>query len=336
MGLAEVGEFGFIARVAERIVPHAGVCLGIGDDCAITEQTPGTATLSTTDMLVEGIHFDLAYTDPHSLGRKSLAVNLSDIAAMGGIPRHVLLGLAIPPTLDIAFLDDFTAAFIAMADQYGVTLVGGDTCAAKDKLTIAVTLIGEQSPKQVIRRSGARPGDLVVVSGTVGDAALGLALLQNRVPGDAPQLSAAQQFCCQRQLLPTPRVALGQHLAASGAATAMIDISDGLLADLGHLLESGDVGAEIDAAKVPVSAAYRELQAGLPGDPLALALTGGEDYELLFTLPQERRGDLPQLQQLTGVPLTICGTITAATGLRIFAADGMPLHYRRSGYTHFT
>jgi len=334
MDLAEVGEFGFIARIAEQIQPGVGVSLGIGDDCAITDRSPGCVTLSTTDLLVEGIHFDLAYTDPHTLGSKALAVNLSDIAAMGAVPRHALLGLAIPPTISIEFLDAFTAAFLALAKEHAVTLVGGDTCASRAGLTVAVTLVGEQAPERIVRRAGARPGDLLAVSGTLGDAALGLALLQKRFPGGSPG-TVAGQFCVQRHLQPTPRVALGQLLAGAGLATAMIDISDGLIADLGHLLQAAGVGAEVAADGVPLSAAYRELAAALPGGPLELALSGGEDYELLFALPREREPELLHLQQQSGVPLTVIGIVRTGTELRIVDSHGAPLHYRRSGYTHF-
>jgi thiamine-monophosphate kinase len=334
MDLAEVGEFGFIARIAGQIQPGVGVHFGIGDDCAITDRSPGCVTLSTTDLLVEGIHFDLTYTDPHSLGIKALAVNLSDIAAMGAVPRHALLGLAIPPTIPIEFLDAFTAAFIALAKEHAVTLVGGDTCASRSGLTVAVTLVGEQAPELVVRRAGARPGDLLAVSGTLGDSALGLALLQKRILTGSGE-TVAGQFCVQRHLQPSPRVALGQLLADAGLATAMIDVSDGLIADLGHLLQAAGVGAEIAADRVPLSAAFGELAAALPGDPMELALSGGEDYELLFTLPKERESELHHIQQLSGVPLTVIGAITAGTELRFHDRHGAPLHYRRTGYSHF-
>jgi thiamine-monophosphate kinase len=333
MRLQEVGEFGFVDRLSQRVVAHHGVQLGIGDDCAVTDAPVSGRTLTTTDLLVEGIHFDLSYTDPASLGYKSLAVNLSDIAAMGGVPRHVLLGLAVPPTIDVEFLDAFTDSFIALADQHAVTLIGGDTCASLAGLMVSVTLVGEQVPDRILTRGAAQPGDLIVVSGTVGDSALGLELLQGRLltVDDAE----AVRFCINRHLRPMPRVALGQLLANTGMVRAMIDLSDGILADLGHILTASNVGASLEAAQLPISSAYRTLAARTLGNFSELALTGGEDYELLFTIPQEREADLLRIQASAEVPLTVIGSITAETELQILDSAGRALQFPRSGYNHF-
>ncbi len=334
MRLQEVGEFGFIDRLSQRVVAHHGVRLGIGDDCAVTDAPTSGRTLTTTDLLVEGVHFDLAYTDPVALGHKSLAVNLSDIAAMGGVPRHVLLGLAIPPTIEVEFLDAFLTSFLALADQYAVTLIGGDTCASPAGLMVSVTLVGEQSPDRILTRRAAKPGDLVVVSGTVGDAALGLELLQGRLVATGDDADAVR-FCINRHLRPMPRVALGQLLANAGMVRAMIDLSDGIMADLGHILTASNVGARLEATQLPISGAYRTLAASMPGNFWELALTGGEDYELLFTVPQELEADLRCIQADGEVRLTVIGAITAESGLQIFDGTGAALQFPRSGYNHF-
>jgi thiamine-monophosphate kinase len=223
--LKELGEFGFIDRIANKVAPGTGVAIGIGDDAAATLQKACSLTLTTTDMLIEGVHFDLSFCDPFTLGRKSLAVNLSDIAAMGGKPCYFLLSMAIPETLSVEFLDEFTNGILAMAGEFDVTLIGGDTCSSKAGFVISVTVIGEQHPDRVVTRSGARPGDLIFVSGTLGDSALGLALLRSGVK---------QGFAVTRHLDPTPRVREGLAMAAAKLPTSMLDVSDGLLSDLGH------------------------------------------------------------------------------------------------------
>ncbi len=178
MRLKEIGEFGLIDRIARRVPRKAGVPIGIGDDAAAINPTPGCVTLVTTDMLVEGVHFDLALCDPITLGRKSAAVNLSDIAAMGGRPRHCLLSLAIPQDLPVEFLDGFLTGLLERAQEFDVALVGGDTCSSRGGLVISITLMGEQLPDLVVSRRGAQPGDLIFVTGTLGDSALGLNLLR--------------------------------------------------------------------------------------------------------------------------------------------------------------
>ena len=332
MQLSALGEFGFIDRLACGVRMAPGVRLGIGDDCAVTDAPATGSTLTTTDLLVEGVHFDLRYTDPASLGYKSLAVNLSDIAAMGGIPRHVLLGLAVPAATPVEFLDAFVAAFLDLANQHHVVLIGGDTCASRSGLLVSVTAIGEQEPARILTRGGARPGDLVVVSGTIGDSAMGLQLLQAGNSGSADDDS---RHCIERHLRPTPRLALGQLLANRGLARAMIDVSDGLQADLGHILHASSVGASLDLARIPLSPSFRKL-AGTIGDSFwELAIAGGEDYELLFTVPADREADLQSLQTESGIPLTVIGTITAEPGLQLRAPDGTSQQPGRGGYNHF-
>lgn len=325
MSLGDLGEFGLIRRIADKVAAAPGVALGIGDDCAALLPTPGRQLLTTSDMLVEGVHFDLAWSDPFTLGRKTLAVNLSDVAAMGGVPRWFLLSLALPSELSLPFLDDFTRGILSMAEEFGVALVGGDTCASRQGFVVSVTLMGEQLPERVVTRGGARAGDLVCVSGFPGDSALGLAKLRRGERGEGTL----------RHLDPLPRVSAGLALAEAGIPTAMIDISDGIAADLGHILErSGISGARIDAALLPFSPLFKD-EAPRYGDPLALALSGGEDYELLFTLPPAKKELLPPLAERLALPLTVIGEIDAGAGVRVATPEG---EYRptSAGYDHFS
>jgi thiamine-monophosphate kinase len=324
--LAELGEFGLIDRIARRVPPAPGVLIGIGDDAASVCPEAGAVSLLTSDMLVEGVHFDLATTDPARLGRKSLSVNLSDIAAMGGIPRYVLLSLAIPPTLSAEFMEELVAGVTECAGRFGVTLVGGDTCAAQRDLVLSITVMGEQRPDRVVGRNGARPGELVFVTGCLGDSALGLRELQA-----GTRVSPA----IDRHLDPLPRVEAGRQLAEAGIPTAMIDVSDGLLADLGHILDRSGCGAELESDLLPLSPYFRETAARHHAEPLELALAGGEDYELLFTAPPEREPALRRLMARTGLQVTGIGRITAEPGVRLRDRSGAPVAVSGRGYRHF-
>lgn len=326
MKLQELGEFGLIARIAGRVNQKAGVRIGIGDDAAAIEPTAGCVSLVSSDMLLEGVHFDLTLCDPVTLGRKSLAVNLSDIAAMGGRPRYCLLSLGIPPDLPVDFLDDYITGLLACGEEFDVALVGGDTCASRGGLVVAVTVIGEQCPERVIRRKGARPGDLIFVTGTLGDSALGLRLLRNGERSGA---------AVQKHLDPAPRVREGLRLAEAGLATAMIDVSDGLLADLGHILKISGVGARVELAKLPLSAAFAAYRHEPGADPFLLPLTGGEDYELLFTVPPGKSELVMATLDPLGMRVTMLGEITAA-GLLVIGADGSNYPVTGRGYNHFS
>jgi len=325
--LAELGEFGFIQRIARSAMPGEGVRLGIGDDCAALSLPAGELQLTTTDMLVEQVHFRRDWTDLRTLGRKSVSVNVSDIAAMGGRARCLFLGLAIPEGVSLEGLDDFVAGFLEAARHYGATLAGGDTCRSPGPLLISVTAQGSVPERELIRRQGARPGDGVYVSGTLGDS--GLALQQLR-SGRTPE-----PFVARRHHDPEARTVLGRALAAATLPTAMIDVSDGLLADLGHILNSSRAGAVIEAATLPLSAPFRRA---LEADPtlLELALTGGEDYELLFTVAPEREAELSELAASAGTPVTRVGSVAEPDkGLLVLDGRGRPIELRRSGYDHF-
>ncbi len=326
MTLKELGEFGLIGRIATSAGSGDGVALGIGDDAAAVIPSPGVQTLVTSDMLVEGVHFDLTFTPPLELGRKCLAVNLSDIAAMGGVPRFALLSLAIPPTLSLEFLESFISGFTGCGAEQGVTLIGGDTCSSRSGFVVSVTLLGEQHASRIVRRSGAKTGDRIYVTGTLGDSALGLNLLRRGERGGA---------AIARHLDPAPRNLAGVALAEKGVATAMIDVSDGLLADLGHLLRLSGVGAELFLKNIPLSTEYLGWISGVSDDPYSLATAGGEDYELLFTSPPEQDAAVRELAAFLGLPMTVIGEIRSEPGLVIFAPDGTPHTPSCRGFDHF-
>lgn len=282
--LAALGEFGLIAQIRRRapIGRRGGVLLGIGDDAAILDPGGPRLLLVTTDMLVEGVHFALATTSPYALGRKALAVNLSDIAAMGGTPRYALIALAAPPVTPARLLRELYRGVCAEAKRFNVSLVGGDTCAAPAGLTLGLTVLGEVPRRQAVTRAGARPGDRIWVTGTLGGSAAGLAALQ-RGWGTRRSEDAWVRRAVRRHRLPEPRCAAGRRLAARRIATAMLDLSDGLASDLARLCEESRVGVRIDAGRLPLDPAAQRLAPRLGADALAWAVGGGEDYELVFT-----------------------------------------------------
>ncbi|MDA8383104.1 MAG: thiamine-phosphate kinase [Betaproteobacteria bacterium] len=319
---AALSEFGVIRRFFTRASPHA--VLGVGDDAALVRPSEGMLLAVSADMLLVHHHF-FPDDDPFQLGAKCLAVNLSDMAAMGAKPRWATLGLALPE-VDEPWLEQFSAGFFALARRYGVDLVGGDT--SRGPLTVCVQIMGEVPPGQALRRSGAQPGDDLWVSGHLGDAALALAYLQRRIA-----LSPAQAKACLPALhAPTPRVKLG--LALRGLATSAIDLSDGLASDLSHVLEASGVAAEVDASRLPVSPTGAQHLTAPAG--LACVVAGGEDYELLFTAPAARREDVVRLARSTDVPLTLIGRIMAGTGLTLRDAQGCPIGLAKPGFDHFS
>ena len=314
-------EFDLIARHFTRATP--GAVLGVGDDCALLAPTPGMQLAVSSDMLLEGRHFS-PQDSPAGLGHKSLAVNLSDLAAMGATPRWATLAIALPEE-DDAWLTAFARGFFRMADQHGIELVGGDT--TRGTLTLSITVIGEVPPGQALRRDGAQAGDDVWVSGVIGCAAVALAYRQGRLFME--QIDAAKVL--PALYLPTPRVELG--MALRGIATSAIDISDGLLGDLGHILERSHVGATLEFGAVPTLPVVQ----GYLHEPVArdCVLAGGDDYELCFTAPAARRDAIAAAAQSAGVPVTRIGRITAEPGLTVISADGQPLRFDRTGYDHF-
>jgi thiamine-monophosphate kinase len=340
--LAALGEFGIISRIAAAARSGTGVITGIGDDAAVTALSPGMQLLTSTDMLLEDVHFCRSWHDPYRLGRKSLAVNISDIAAMGGSPRWATLSLAIPPDLPLDFLDDFTCGFLAMAGEHGVALVGGDTCSSKHGLAVSVTIMGEQQPDRILRRSGARPGDEIWTTGTLGDAAMALKLLERQPPlhedPHGPKgegWGEAERILISRLLDPTPRTAAGIALAESELVTAMIDISDGILADFRHIAEQSGVGGIIRLEELPLSPQFRSAAAGFPSFPNSLILAGGEDYELCFTAHADSREKIVAIMKKCGIEAAPVGIVTSSPDVTVLDAAGQPFQSSHQGFNHF-
>ena len=319
-------EFDIIRRYFTRTAPQA--VLGIGDDAALIEITPGTELAVSTDTLVCDRHF-FAATDPYRLGHKSLAVNLSDMAAMGAKPRWALLALTLPQQLvkhNETWLPQFSAGFFALADKYQVELIGGDTTAGP--LTIGIQILGEIVKGKALRRSGAKNGDDIWVSGMLGSAALALNHELGKITLHPDEIDQ-----CQPALLtPEPRIELGQRLIA--LAHSAIDISDGFLADLGHILENSGKSAVIRLESIPCSAVLKKR---LPqSQALHCLLAGGDDYELCFTAPAAHRDAIARLATELGIPLTRIGEIAAGEGLIVTDAHGKTLTLETTGYDHFS
>ena len=327
MKLSDLGEFGLIDRIGKTAPRNAKRApIGIGDDAAALLLSPSATLLATTDMLIEGVHFDLKTTDPYSLGWKAAAVNLSDIAAMGGVPRFCLTALGIPSSLTVEDISEFYRGVNACLKKFGTVLVGGDTCSSRKGLIISVTVLGEAEKMHVITRSGARPGDLLYVTGTLGDSGAGLEILRAGVRSQKP----GARRLIEKHLRPVPRVAEGRKLAAAEIASAMIDVSDGLSSDLGHLCAQSGVGAEIFAEQVPLSKDLRTAK-GLKQPPVEYALSGGEDYELLFTVPP---GKIKKLNAMT-IAATKIGIITRVRSMRLIDDRGQGRPLTATGYDHF-
>ena len=317
-------EFEIIQQYFTRPAPSA--VLGIGDDAALIKPATDMELAVSTDMLVSGQHF-FANADPCKLGHKSLAVNLSDMAAMGATPRWATLSLALPEktAADKEWLQAFSSGFFGLAHTHQVELIGGDT--TKGPLNICVTIMGEVAKGKALRRSGARPEDDIWVSGHLGDAALGLAHQQQRITLEAVELDG----CLSALHSPTPRVALGQRLI--GLAHSAIDISDGLLADLGHILQNSNVAAAIHMDEINCSASIKKR---LP-QPLAMQclMAGGDDYELCFTAPRAARAKIETLSREEGIQLTRIGRIDEGAGLVVLDASGGAVKLQAKGYDHF-
>ncbi|CAH2031766.1 thiamine-phosphate kinase [Trichlorobacter ammonificans] len=332
--LSTLGEFGLIDLIRTRFPQPSPPELGIGDDAALLVPAPGRQLAVSTDLLAEGVHFDRSCGPDRLLGRKSLAVNLSDLAAMGAVPRWFFLSLALPAGFPLAGIEAILDGLAEQATDHGCLLAGGDTCGSKSGLVISVTIMGEQVPELLVTRSGARPGDDIWVSGTLGDAALGLTILMQNHTGLAD--GSAAEFVVSRHLDPTPRCRLGQRLAESGLISAMIDISDGLLADLGHVCRQSGCGAEVWLKELPRSPAFEELAGVFPDYPWHLAAAGGEDYELCFTAAPEQRAAIAGVGKNTGIPLTVVGKVTRSFGrVQAIMPDGSLFQPPASGYTHF-
>ncbi len=317
-----LSEFQLIEKYFTTSDPgREDVLLGVGDDCALLRPPPGMELAVTTDTLVEGVHF-LPGTDPQTLGHKALAVNLSDLASMGGEPAWVTLALTLPAS-DPAWLESFSSGFLSLAEQYGIQLIGGDT--TRGPLSISVTAHGFVQAGRALRRDGAQPGDRIYVSGTLGDAAVALRMRQGKYAA-----SQDESDLLPRLERPSPRINIGRGLV--GIASAAIDISDGLMADLGHICERSGVGAELSLDAIPLSSGVQRFLDG--GGPWEAVLAGGDDYELGFTVPPGREGEVAALRD-GDCGLTCIGTITEGKGVRCRSAEGSQIEIGRGGYEHF-
>jgi thiamine-monophosphate kinase len=320
-----------IRRAARRA---AGVRVGIGDDCAVLEPAPGSLLLATTDLLIEDVHFRRRWATPTDIGWKALAVNVSDIAAMGGRPRWGLIALACPEAVTVEEAEAFYAGVQALAIEHDVAIVGGDTSASPRGWIINVTLLGEAVRAPIVR-STARVGDVIAVTGSLGRSAAGLALLEAD-PAPAGVSGDARADVTAAHLRPRPRTREGQWLSDAGGVTAMIDLSDGLATDLGHLCEESATGARIDLERIPVDASVHAVARALDRDALAWATGGGEDYELLLTAALDAFDRLAGgLARATGTKLTAVGQMKpAAEGIQYLDAEGRAVSVR-SGFEHF-
>jgi thiamine-monophosphate kinase len=342
MKITQLGEFGLIERIRAALPePGPNVIVGIGDDVAVLKAAAMVAAsesvwLATCDVQVEGAHFLRTATPPRSLGRKSLAINLSDIASAGGIPRYALVSLGLPGDLEVGFIDELYAGLREEATAFGVDIVGGNISRSRLGIFIDVFLLGEAIRENVVLRSGAAVGDRVMVTGTVGDAAAGVALLLNPELEKATD-AAYEEIARSRRDRPTPRVREGALIGSLRQASAMIDVSDGIAGDLRHICEKSAVSFRLHAGTLPVRHANRALSRAARGDEWHFALHGGEDYELLFTAPPDRADQLARrISSETGTTVSVIGEIIPA-GERpeLVLPDGSSHPMEGSGWDHF-
>ncbi len=332
--VAELGEFGLIDRIRSRLPVETDgrIVVPIGDDAAAFKPTAGKVQLVTCDIQVEGRHFDRRHISANELGRRSAAINLSDIAAMGGRPTFALVSLALPQTTSVDWVDYLYSGINEEMGRFGATVVGGNVSGSPHGIVIDVTLIGEVEEERILTRGGARPGDALLVTGSLGASLLGRLALER----DLDRYDEPIGPVVQRHLTPTPRVLEGQAIAEARLATAMIDVSDGLAGDLGHVCEQSGVGVEVVAEQVPVDDAARKVASLLGEDALEAALHGGEDYELLVTCPQAAAASLAQLVlERTGVAVTEIGQVVAEPGMILILADGDRQPLAPRGWDHF-
>jgi thiamine-monophosphate kinase len=342
MRVKDLGEFPLIERLRQiTAVEQADIVVGIGDDVAVlNDGSPQGYLLATVDSMVEDVHFLRDLTTPEQLGRRTLAINLSDIAAMGGVAQFALVALVLPNHINVPWIEGMYRGMQEEAARAGVAVVGGNVTSSPATLSVHITVLGRVQPEHLLLRSGARPGDRILVTGRLGSANAGLRLARatRERPGwDAHLPPAEQHALLSHYLTPTPRLREAAAIAATGGATAMIDISDGLSSDLSHICEQSQVGAHIHAAHLPISDAVQQVAAALVLPPEPLALTGGDDYELCFTAAPDRVAALrTAVEQATGTPVTDIGEILpAAQGRLLTLPDGRTVPLDAGGWQHF-
>jgi len=323
-----LSEFALIAKLFAPLAAKAEGAFGLTDDAATVRLAPGQELVVTVDALVEGVHF--LNSDPAgAIAKKALRVNLSDLAAKGAEPRGYLLALSLPDWVDNDWLTRFASGLGEDQERYGIDLLGGDTTSTPGPLTLSITAMGPVPEGQMLRRAGAKPGDLVFVSGTIGDAGAGLALLKGEGAG-LPMNE--RESLIARYRLPEPRTALGPLLL--GIASAALDVSDGLMADLGHIAEVSGVRVVIEAPRIPLSSGLVTLW-GKGAGAVARAVTSGDDYEIAFTAPESARAGLVAAARESGVPVHEIGRVEKGAGVVLLDEEGAPIPINRPGYTHF-
>ncbi|UCF93657.1 MAG: thiamine-phosphate kinase [Desulfobacterales bacterium] len=333
MNLRDIGEFGFIARVSRGcLIRPDNIIKAIGDDAAAFTTAPGAVTLITTDLLVERVHFLRHAIAGFDLGYKSLAVNLSDIAAMGGTAREAFVSLGIPENCALEYLDEFYRGMQTLAEQYAVNILGGDTTGSKVDLIINVAVHGLVPPAELLGRDGAKPGDIIFSTGFLGESRAGLHLVLNDIRIDTPEL----EMLLRAHHRPEPQLREGRFLAQRPGVHAAIDVSDGLSSDVGHILEASSVGARLYAEKIPVSASLADFCARFDFEPVDYALSGGEDYTLICTAAPEHADQLAaDFQKTFNRPLFAIGEITATRQMELIYPDGRLASLTPSGWNHF-
>ena len=363
MELRQLGEWGLIHRIQRTPYTRRrrGLVLGLGDDAAVIQIAPGKSLLLTTDLLVEGVDFDLARCSYDQIGYKALAANLSDIAAMGGLPRYFLVSLAAPPWTSVSSVDQLYRGMRRLAKRFEVALIGGDTSSSRHGLFLNLVVAGEIEPSKLVRRAGARIGDQIFVTGTLGDSRAGLEILKSHASRYKSQVTRRRSqvktkragklaawdvgratwnvqlaTLINRHLYPMPRLREGRLLASNGLASAMMDLSDGLASDLRRLCEASRIGAVINLGSLPISSPLSRYAKMKGREPSEYALTGGEDFELLFTVSPSRSKRLIQLQQRGGLKVTQIGLIRPRReGIAVITREGRERTLKTEGYEHF-
>ena len=334
MNLKDIGEFGFINKISQGcLVRPESVVQAIGDDAAAFYTSAGELTLVTTDLLVERVHFrrppPSGFAD---LGHKALAVNLSDIAAMGGIAREAFVSIAIPENCPLDCLQEFYNGMLSLAREFEVNVLGGDTTASKQDLIINISVVGSVPESELMTRDAAQPGDVIFCNGFLGDSRAGLYLIENQVPADDPSLAELIKAHC----LPWPHLTAGRFLAQQAGVHAAIDVSDGLSSDLGHIASAGRVGARLDAEKIPISPHLEQFCTRFDFDPIEYALAGGEDYTLIVTIAPENAAQVQKAYgQKFDTTLFALGEIVNTDKIELVYPDGRTEPMAGAGWDHF-
>ncbi|MBI3611076.1 MAG: thiamine-phosphate kinase [Nitrospirae bacterium] len=338
MILNRLGEWGLLQRIRRRIpAPSKSVSVGIGDDAAVLRTAAHRDLIATTDLLVETVDFDRTGGSFRSIGYKALAVNLSDVAAMGGRPVAFLVGLALPGRTPVRAVDEIYDGLMSLAREHRVSLIGGDISASPKGIMISVTVLGEVERGRAVRRRGARVGDRLYVTGALGDSRAGLEILKKAKTKRRSKPSGIESRLIHRHFFPEPRLTLGRLLGRRGWATAMIDLSDGLASDLRQLCDAGRVGARLESDRLPVSSALKAYARRMGRSASDYALRGGEDFELLFTVKTTDAAAVEAAARRTGSTITPIGTIVSrGCGITVIGAGGREAPLTLRGYEHFT